>query len=240
MTPMYQPQQTGVIVEMARAMEDGRLTTLETQSIADAGLAFGLSLVFGTVLGVLVRSLIAEALEPKQEEVVQPVINLMLPATEVDILDRLIREKKNDLNWEKWPRGSASDARKAVYKDILEGFRSLGEARDYIEGLSEDNVIFTSRGDEIPFSLIKTIIADIERNPWLSPFKAERLEKSWQPPLLPQTHHSIPRDDLKLIAEKYGWWAARQAEALCPHNDVACVEREAKRLYEVVRQRMAA
>jgi hypothetical protein len=57
--------------------------------------------------------------------------------------------------------------------------------------------------------------------------------------LLPASH-SIPRDDLKRIAEKYGWWAARQAEALCPHNDVACVEREAKRLYEVVKQRMAA
>jgi hypothetical protein len=58
--------------------------------------------------------------------------------------------------------------------------------------------------------------------------------------LLPQTHHSIPRDELKRIAEKYGWWAARQAEALCPHNDVTCVEREAKRLYEVVKHRMAA
>jgi len=230
------------------------------------------------------RSIVAETLEPKHEEVVQPVIEFMLPATEVDILDRLIKEKKNDLNWEKWPEGSASDARKAVYKDILEGFRTLSEAREYVEGLPGDSVIYTTRGAEIPFLLIKTIIADIERNPWLSPFRAERLERSWQPPLLPlvvncawcgkylgekepyedklvthaicpecrakhfsekddllpQTHHSIPRDDLKRIADKYGWWAARQAEALCPHNDVACVEREAKRLYEVVKQRMAA
>ncbi|MDD5501169.1 MAG: hypothetical protein PHH57_05755 [Candidatus Omnitrophica bacterium] len=281
---MYQPQQVDVVVEMAKAMEDGRLTKLETQSIADAGIAFGLSLIFGMVLGVLMRSIVAETLEPKQEEMVQPVIDFILPATEVDILDRLIREKKNDLNWEKWPQGSASDARKAVYKDILEGFHTLAEAREYVEGLPGDNVIFATRGDEIPFSLIKTIIADIEKNPWLSPFKAERLERSWQPPLLPlvikcawcekylgekepcedksvthsiclecrakyfpkkdgllpQTHHSIPRDDLKRIAEKYGWWAARQAEALCPHNDVTCVEREAKRLYEVVKQRMAA
>ena len=269
---------------MARAMEDGRLTTLETQSIVDAGLAFGLSLVFGTILGVLVRSLVTEALEPKQEEVVQPVIDFMLPATEIDILDRMIKEKKSDLNWEKRPDGSASDARKGVYKDILEGFRTVAEAKEYIEGLPEDNVIFTARGDEISFSLVKTIIADIEKNPWLSPFKTGRLERSWQPPLLPlvikcawcgkylgekepyedksvthgicpecrakyfpkkddllpQTHHSIPRDELKRVADKYGWWAARQAEARCPHNDVACVEREAKRLYEVVRQRMSA
>jgi hypothetical protein len=237
---VYQPQQEEVVVEIARAMEDGRLTLLEAQSIIDACLAFGLSRIFGTVLGVLMRSIVAEALEPKQEEVVQPVIDLILPATEVDILDRLIREKKNDLNWERWPGGSASEARKAVYKDILEGFRTLAEAKEYVEGLPEDNLIYTARGDEIPFSLIKTIISDIEKNPWLSPFKEERVEKSWQPPLLPQTHHSIPHDDLKRIAGKYGWWAARQAEALCPHNDVACVEREAKRLYEVVRQRMAA
>ena len=280
---VYPPQQEEVVVEIAKAMEDGRLTPLEVQSITDAGLAFGLSLIFGTILGVLMRSIVSEALEPKQEEVVQPVIDLILPATEVDILDRMIREKKNDLNWEKWPEGSASDARKAVYKEILEGFRTLAEAKEYVEGMPEDSVIYTGRGDEIPFSLIKTIISDIERNPWLSPFKAERVERSWQPPLLPlvikcawcgkylgekepyedksvthgicpecrakyfpkkdgllpQAHHSIPRDDLKRIAEKYGWWAARQAEALCPHNDVACVEREAKRLYEVVRQRMA-
>ena len=283
--PIYRPQQVEVVVEMARAMEDGRLTPLETQSITNAGLAFGLSLILGTVLGVLMRSIVTEALEPKQEEVVQPVIDFMLPATEVDILDKLIKEKKNDLNWEKWPEGSASDARKAVYKDILEGFRTLAEAKEYVEGMPADNVIYTARGDEIPFSLIKTIISDIERNPWLSPFRAERVERSWQPPLMPlvikcawcgkymgekepyedksvthgicsecrakyfpkkkndlspQTHHSIPRDDLKRIAGKSGWWAARQAEALCPHNDVACVEREAKRLYEVVRQRMAA
>jgi len=131
--PIYQTQQVEVVVEMAKAMEDRRLTLLETQSITEAGLTFGLSLIFVTILGVLVRSLVAEALEPKQEEVVQPVIGLMLPAS-----------------------------------------------------------------------------------------------------------HSIPRDDLKRIAEKYGWWAARQAEALCPHNDVACVEREAKRLYEVVQHRMSA
>lgn len=50
-------------------------------------------------------------------------------------------------------------------------------------------------------------------------------------------HHSIARDDLKRISEKYGWWAARRAEAFCPEDDVACVEREAKRLFTVVTQR---
>ena len=48
---------------------------------------------------------------------------------------------------------------------------------------------------------------------------------------------SIPREELRRIADKYGWWAARQAEALCPHSDVACVEREAKRLHDVVKHR---
>ncbi|MDP3879982.1 MAG: hypothetical protein Q8Q07_06745 [Dehalococcoidales bacterium] len=279
--PGYMPQQTDVVVEMARSLQDGQVTPLETQRITDAWLAFGLSLAFGTVLAVLVRSIIAEALEPKQEEVVQPVIDFMLPDTEVDILDRLIREKRNDLNWEKWPDGTLSDARKSVYRDILEGFNTVAEAKEYIEGLPEDNVIFTTRGDEISFSLIRAIISDIERNPWLSPFGTERRERGRQPLLLPliikcawcgkylgekepyedksvthgicpeclakyfpkkdglspQTHHTIPRDELKRIAGEYGWWAARQAEALCPYGDIACVEREAKRLYEVIKQR---
>ncbi len=47
-------------------------------------------------------------------------------------------------------------------------------------------------------------------------------------------HHSIPPEDLNRIAEKYGWWAARRSESVCPHMDVACVEREAKRLYETM------
>jgi len=50
-------------------------------------------------------------------------------------------------------------------------------------------------------------------------------------------HHSIPAEELRRIADEYGWWAARRAEAGCPHMDVACVEREAKRLYEVTKYR---
>jgi DNA-directed RNA polymerase subunit RPC12/RpoP len=199
----------------------------------------------------------------------------------VETLDRLITRQKNDPNWEKWPDGTSSDARKAVYKEILEGFATIAEAKEYVEELPEDNVIFTSRGDEIPFLLIKLIVADIEKNSWLSPFRKSKPGKSQQPTLLPliircawcgkylgekepyedmsETHsicpecrakyfpkkdssspltvRSIPRDELKRIAGKYGWWAARQAEALCPHNDVVCVEREAKRLLEVVKHR---
>ncbi len=153
----------------------------------------------------------------------------------VETLDRLIREKKHDAL-------TTSDARKAVYKDILlypfniEGFRSLSEAREYIEGQPDDNVIFTAHGDEISFLLIRIVIDDIERNPWLSPFRAARPDIGRQPPLIPA---AIPADGLQRIASRYGWWAARQAAALCPRNDVACVEREAKRLYEVVRLRKA-
>ena len=43
---------------------------------------------------------------------------------------------------------------------------------------------------------------------------------------------AIPLNDLQRIAEKYGWWAARLAESVCPYNDVACVEREARRFHE--------
>jgi hypothetical protein len=45
-------------------------------------------------------------------------------------------------------------------------------------------------------------------------------------------HHSIPWEDKVRLTEKYGKWAVNQAEAFCPENDVACVEREARRLFE--------
>ncbi len=51
------------------------------------------------------------------------------------------------------------------------------------------------------------------------------------------THQSIPWEAKKPLIEKYGLWAVNRAEASCPHNDVACVEREAKRALEVYRQR---
>jgi hypothetical protein len=47
-----------------------------------------------------------------------------------------------------------------------------------------------------------------------------------------EEHHSIPWEAKKLLIERYGLWAVNIAEGVCPHNDVACVEREAKRLYE--------
>ena len=277
-------------------------------------------------------------------------VSTLLPQArrkDIDVLDRLIKEKHQDVNWEKWPHGTISDARKAVYKDILNGFGTVQEVKEYVEGMPEDSVIFTARGDEISFTLIKVITADIERNPWLSPFKPERRDISWQPPLMPETkkeragrcyelawrhiiNHgegtlihgevwshklgrmighawvetetgfiyepvsdqyfekdwlyktykvkefntytpeqaaimaartkthgpwteaerkaflkpveylpaSIPRDELTRIADKYGWWAAKLAESVCPHNDVACVEREARRLVEARRARL--
>ena len=45
-------------------------------------------------------------------------------------------------------------------------------------------------------------------------------------------HHSIPWEDKVRLTEKYGKWAVNQAEAFCPEDDVACVEREARRLSE--------
>jgi len=50
-------------------------------------------------------------------------------------------------------------------------------------------------------------------------------------------HHSIPWEAKQPLIEKYGLWAVNRAEAVCPHNDVACVEREAKRSLEVYRAR---
>jgi len=51
------------------------------------------------------------------------------------------------------------------------------------------------------------------------------------------SHHSIPLEAKRPLYQKYGKWAVDLAEAFCPENDVACVEREAKRLIEVRRYR---
>ena len=51
------------------------------------------------------------------------------------------------------------------------------------------------------------------------------------------SHRSIPPEELDRIAKKYGYWAARRAEASVPHMDVEACEREAKRLYEVTKYR---
>jgi hypothetical protein len=49
--------------------------------------------------------------------------------------------------------------------------------------------------------------------------------------------HSIPWEAKKPLIERYGKWAVHRAEAFCPENDVTCVEREAKRLFEVITHR---
>jgi len=50
-------------------------------------------------------------------------------------------------------------------------------------------------------------------------------------------HHSIPWEAKEPLIDKYGLWAVNRAEAFCPENDVACVEREAKRMFEVRKHR---
>jgi hypothetical protein len=34
------------------------------------------------------------------------------------------------------------------------------------------------------------------------------------------------------LEDKYGHWAVETAIGVCPHDDIRCIEREAKRLYE--------
>ena len=195
---------TGVI----RVMLDNRVTVSEVQEMVGIASSLLVAAFVGGFAGMMVRNMAREALGPEQKKKIRPALDLVLPQTQrkdADILDRLIKEKRQGINWEKWPHGSISDARKAVYKDILNGFSTVAEAKEYVEGLPEDNVIFTARGDEIPFSLIKLVITDIERNPWLSPFKPEREpDITWQPPLIPKTGQSPPPGyhALKLFDEK--------------------------------------
>jgi len=50
-------------------------------------------------------------------------------------------------------------------------------------------------------------------------------------------HHSIGGEPRVRLVEKYGSWQVGRAEAVCPEEDVACVEREAKRLTETLASR---
>jgi len=42
----------------------------------------------------------------------------------------------------------------------------------------------------------------------------------------------IPYEKKQELIEKYGEWAVKTAIKVCPHDDVECIEREARRLYE--------
>ncbi len=42
----------------------------------------------------------------------------------------------------------------------------------------------------------------------------------------------IPYDKRLELEDKYGHWAVETAIGVCPHDDIRCIEREAKRLYE--------
>ena len=42
----------------------------------------------------------------------------------------------------------------------------------------------------------------------------------------------MPYQKRRQLEAKYGHWAVETAIAICPHDDIRCVEREAKRLYE--------
>jgi len=42
----------------------------------------------------------------------------------------------------------------------------------------------------------------------------------------------IPYDKRVELESTYGHWAVETAIGVCPHDDIRCIEREAKRLYE--------
>jgi len=42
----------------------------------------------------------------------------------------------------------------------------------------------------------------------------------------------IPYDKRLELEDKYGHWAVETAIGVCPHDDIRCIEREARRLYE--------
>jgi len=81
-----------------------------------------------------------------------------------------VDQKFKDPNWARYGKGTMADARKDVYVDILQGFRSWEEADEYIKGQPADNVIYTAMGDEISFSMIRVVLDHIKQNKWFSPW----------------------------------------------------------------------
>ena len=43
----------------------------------------------------------------------------------------------------------------------------------------------------------------------------------------------IPHKKRRELEERYGHWAVESAIAVCPHDDIECIQREAKRLHQV-------
>lgn len=47
----------------------------------------------------------------------------------------------------------------------------------------------------------------------------------------------IPYEKRRELEQRYGRWAVETAIAVCPHDDIRCIEKEAKRLSEARRLR---
>jgi len=131
-------------------------------------------------------------------------------------INRLAERKREDPNWEGWVTGNINAALKAVYADVLQGFRSYSEAEEYIEGLPPDNVIYTAMGDEITFSMIRVILDHIKQNKWYSPWE----ERAKKPPSKLDAKLSWTREDSvrrRKILEELGlqvepYWAKPYAQ----------------------------
>lgn len=51
------------------------------------------------------------------------------------------------------------------------------------------------------------------------------------------THHSIHGPERDRLVDQFGTWAVGRAEAVCPADDVSCVEREAAKLYAKIKDK---
>lgn len=240
-----EPQQIGVITEVASAARDGRLTALEMQRIIDAVIAFSVILVAGTALGAMVRSLARAMLEPEPKKVVRPVSDVLLPATGwpaphkepqlrqqsqeiIDSVKQAIDETARAASVKRIERVLDKIDPRALEHEVITGVDDLRTAiEDYRaitrEGLTPEEY---REEKEAAFEAVVEAVEGLD----IDEAALEELER-------PAPVEPAPPMDLRSIADRYGWWAARRADAFCPLNDMVCVEREAKRLYEIVSYR---
>ncbi len=116
-----------------------------------------------------------------------------------------------------------------MFKELEEGKLPLGkEPPERLEALRK--ILATETVDEA------IVLRKKYRVILLTPDDIEAIDRHLSS-LQEKEHHSIHGEPRRRLVDKHGSWAVGRAEAICPEDDIACVDREAKRLIETLRSR---
>lgn len=137
-------------------------------------------------------------------------------------LASMVRSKMGDPNWPGYGKydkeTERGEAGKAVYADILDGFRDRAEAVDYFKALQKGQVFFTAKGDEVSRKMLGQVLQRIRAYPPASPFRVGERTTKEQLQHIHETRspHAQRMDEAKqaktVVSPKKGQkWARRPA-----------------------------